>query len=125
MHDLFAALQSQGSGQQAASGADSDGDNDGSAASGTTGTPRNGYGASSMESKLQGLIQQLASSSSSASGTGTPNNSALATLQQDFQNLMSAQGASGSQATLGSFLQALSQNMQSTNPAGNIVSTQA
>ena len=132
MHDLFAAMRSQGSGQQTApaSGTDSDGDNDNSGVAGVTGTSRRGYGVGGIENKLQSLIQQLSSASPSASGsdsigTTSPNNSALTTLQQDFQNLMNAQGASGSQATLGSFLQTLVQNLHNANPAGNIVSTQA
>jgi hypothetical protein len=133
MHNLFAALQSQGGSQPAAAqgGADSDGDNDGGAASGVSGATGGGrqHGGGSLASKLQGLIQQLSASSgdtssSAASGTANPD-STLAALQQSFQNLVSAQGASGSQATLGSFLQTLAQDLPGASPAGNIVRTQA
>ncbi len=67
-----------------------------------------------IQSRLQSLILQLSSPSAGA-------NPANAALQQDFQNLLNAQGASGT--TLGSFLQALSQNLQGINPAGNLVNT--
>jgi hypothetical protein len=138
MHNLFAALQSQGGGQPAAAqgGADSDGDNDGGGASGVSAAAGGGrhHGGGNIASKLQSLIQQLSASSSgasasttagaTASGTDT-SNSALSALQQSFQNLLSSQGASGSQATLGSFLQTLAQDLPGANPAGNIVHTQA
>lgn len=114
MHDLFSALKSQGS------GADSQ---DGGVA-GVSGASGQKYGANNIESQLQSLIQQLSSSSSGSSGSSS-SNSASAPLQQDFQNMLSALGASGSQVTLGSFLQSLSQNLQGANPVGNIVSTQA
>lgn len=73
-------------------------------------------GASGIQSGLQDLIQQLSSSNASSSSADTA-------LQQSFQNLLSANGASGNQATLGSFLQTLSQNLQMANPSGNIVNT--
>ena len=140
MHNLFAALQSQGSGQPrtAQGGADSDGDNDGGSTSGVSGATgggrHHGGGAGSIASKLQSLIQQLSASSqgtsnstptslsTSASGATDP---ALTALQQSFQDLLSAQGVSGSQATLGSFLQALAQDLPGTKPTGNIVQAQA
>ena len=75
-----------------------------------------------MESKLQNLIQQLSSSSTTGSSSF---NSTTAALQQDFQNMLSALGASGSQASLGSFLQSLSQNLAGASPVGNLVNAQA
>lgn len=127
MHDLFSALRSTngGTSTSAASGSDSDGDQDGSGTSAVSSTSGRHYGASGIESKLQSLIQQLSSSSDSSSSGTSSSNSALAPLQQDFQNMLGALGASGSQATLGSFLQSLSQNLQGANPVGNLVSTQA
>ncbi|MBZ0090629.1 MAG: hypothetical protein K8F27_00180 [Sulfuricellaceae bacterium] len=124
VHDLFSAIRSQGNSQQTASAA-------GSGVSGIAGAANSGYGAGGLESNLQGLIQQLSASSSSSPDSGSSantssnNNSALAGLQQDFQNLANSLGASGSQATLSSFLQAFSQNLHNANPAGNIVNTQA
>lgn len=122
MHDLFAALRSQGSGATAPATNGSDGDNSG--ATGVANATSHKYGANGIESKLQNLISQLSSASSSTSGSSS-SNSALAPLQQDFQNMLSALGATGSQATLGSFLQSFSQNLQGANPAGNLVSTRA
>lgn len=138
MHDLFAALQSQVAGQPAVAqgGGDSDGDNDGGGASRVSAAAGGGrhQGAGNLASKLQSLIQQLSASSSGASSSSTPSagtsgagtaNQALSALQQSFQNLLSSQGASGSQATLGNFLQTLAQDLPGANPAGNIVHTQA
>lgn len=133
VHNLFAALQAQGAAQPgAAQGGDSDGDNDGSGASAAAGVARH-QGGGNIASRLQSLIQQLSASSSSTSGSSTSgttpttdtSSSVLAALQQSFQNLLSSQGASGSQATLGSFLQTLAQDLPGASPAGNIVQTQA
>jgi len=140
MQNLFASLQSQNSGQATASnsGTDSDGDRDGSSAasavSGASGKSHHGHhggGLSKMESGLQNLIQQISSSSSTASTTDATTASATATdstsssLQQSFQNLLAADGAAGSNASLTGFLQALSQNLQGATSSGNVVSTQA
>lgn len=134
MQNLFASLQSQGSGQTTSthSGTDSDGDSDGSGAapavSGASGGRHHGGhhggGLSKIESGLQNLMQQISSSSSSATGS-TASDSASSPLQQSFQNLLSADGASASNVTLASFLQTLSQNLQGATPTGNVVSTQA
>ncbi|GBL44687.1 hypothetical protein SFMTTN_0488 [Sulfuriferula multivorans] len=84
-----------------------------------------------MESGLQNLIQQISSSSSTASATDATTASTTATdstsssLQQSFQNLLAADGAAGSNASLTGFLQALSQNPQGATSSGNVVSTQA
>lgn len=134
MQNLFASLQSQGSGQTTSthSGTDSDGDSDGSGAasavSGASGgrhhVGHHGGGLSKIENGLQNLMQQISSSSSSATGS-TASDSASSPLQQSFQNLLTADGASGSNVTLASFLQTLSQNLQGATPTGNVVSTQA
>jgi len=83
-----------------------------------------------IEGGLQNLIQQLSSSSSadtsgsSTAGSGSSSsNSSLDALQQSFDNLLSADGKSGSGATLENFLQTLSQNMQGSLPTGNVIAT--
>ena len=73
-------------------------------------------GQGGIEGRLQGLIQQLSSPTSKSNSTDIA-------LQQNFQNLLSAQGASGSQASLSSFLQTLSQNLQGTNSVGGMINT--
>lgn len=152
MHNLFAALQGQGG--QTAQGAqttaqgssDGDGDSDGSAnekastaVSGATGSGRHHSGnLAKLESNLQSLIQQLSTSPSAAPTTGsseavsasggTPSTAATnaaAPLQQSYQNLLSALGASGKASSLGNFLQALSQNLQGIGTSGNVVNTHA
>ena len=128
MHDLFSALHAQNAGNAqttANGGADSDGDNDGSgnaAANGVHGY--HGHGAGGMhglESRLQSLIQQLATSDSASGSTGTSSGSVL---QQDFSNLLASMGATDSKTTLGDFLGTLYGNLQSGNP-GASVNTQA
>ncbi len=112
MQNLFAALHAQSAGSSGQPGAD--GDNDGSAAgaAGAMGGHHGGIG--KMEANLQSLIQQL-SSGASASPVD-------ASLQQSFQNLAGAQGSN--QASLTSFLQSLSQNLQGVGMTGNIVNSQ-
>ncbi|HUW29905.1 MAG TPA: hypothetical protein VMV97_15015 [Sulfuriferula sp.] len=134
MQNLFASLQSQGGGQTTAAngGTDSDGDRDGSGAasavSGASGSRHHGGhhggGLSKIESGLQNLMQQISSSGTSATDS-TASDSASSPLQQSFQNLLAADGASGSNVTLTSFLQTLAQNLQGATPTGNVVSTQA
>lgn len=134
MQNLFASLQSQGGGQTTAAngGTDSDGDRDGSGAasavSGVSGSRHHGGhhggGLSKIENGLQNLMQQISSSSASATDS-TASDSASSPLQQSFQNLLAADGASGSNVTLTSFLQTLAQNLQGATPTGNVVSTQA
>jgi hypothetical protein len=128
IHSLFAALQSQGSGQPAAAqgGSNSNVSSDSTSVSAATGHGHHhhGGGAGSIGSKLQSLIQELAASGSDTTGA-TQSDPALAALQQSFQNLLNVQGGSGNQATLGSFLQTLVQDLPGANPVGNIVSTQA
>ena len=134
MHDLFAALQQAQGQTQSNAGADSDGDNDGSSVSRTKAASY-----TNLTSGLQNLIQQLASGSTSPSGS-TTTNSPLSALQTDFQTLLSdAQKSSaggtnvsgtsnnGQSATLQSFLQNLlnTLNGQSSTAAalGSVVST--
>ena len=71
-----------------------------------------------LESQIQGLAQQLNASPAPAS------DGQLATLQQSFQNLVATQGGDAN-ASLGNFLQALSQNLQDVPPAGSLISTSA
>jgi hypothetical protein len=124
MHDLFAALQSQGGSDGTANGV-----------SGAHGGHHHhhGGGMAQMESNLQGLIQQVSSSSAnstsdssaSATTTATTSTSATTALEQSYQNLLSSLGATGSSSSLGGFLQALSQNLQGIGSSGNVVSTKA
>lgn len=131
MHDLFAALHSLSGGQSNAAGAsqtasnagaDSDGDSDGSgtpgAAEAVKGRGRHGGGLSTIENNLQTLIQQLSSSSTTTAAASS--NSALSSLQSDYQNLLGSVGASGNQASLASFLGAIAGNLQGSNPGLNI-----
>ncbi len=83
-----------------------------------------GGGDAQLAAELNALIAQTASSASSAdSGTGsslasaattaTPANAAPATaLDQSFKNLLSTLGVTGNNASLNSFLQAMSANVQ-------------
>jgi hypothetical protein len=133
MHDLFGALHAQGTGANQSGkahtttngGTDNDGDNDGSgsgAASGMHGYHhRGGGGMNGLESKLQNLIQQLATSDTTAGSASTPSGSVL---QQDFSNLLASMGITDAQTTLSDFLGTLYSNLQSGNPGAN-VSTQA
>ncbi len=131
MHDLFAALHSLSGGQSNAAGAsqtasnagtDSDGVSDGSgtpgAAEAVKGRGRHGGGLSTIENNLQTLIQQLSSSSTTTAAASS--NSALSSLQSDYQNLLGSVGASGNQASLASFLGAIAGNLQGSNPGLNI-----
>lgn len=71
-----------------------------------------------IENKLQTLIQQL-SSTNTPSTSGTTDTT-TSNLQQDFQSLLSAFGASGSNASLSNFLQAISDNLKGANPGLNV-----
>lgn len=83
-----------------------------------------------LESGLASLSQQLSATSdssasdSSSSGSSTSNPS-LDALQQSFNNLMAADGGSGSNATLQGFLQSLAQNLHGAPATGNVVATRA
>lgn len=136
--NLFAALQAQSAGQAgAAQGTGSSGDESGAnAVSGSSGGGghhhhHGGGGVGKLESGLQSLISELSSSSSqdatgsstSDSSSSSSSNSSLDALQQSFNNLLSADGASGSGATLSNFLQSLSQNLHGAPATGNVVST--
>ncbi len=137
---LFAALQAQSGGK---AGNSSNGNSSGSSASGANAISgasggggghhhhHGGGGVGKLESGLQNLIQQLSSSpGQDVTGSGTSDssssssaNSSLGALQQSFNNLLSADGASGSSATLSNFLQSLSQNLVGAPATGNVVST--
>jgi hypothetical protein len=143
MQSLFAALHAQ-SGTQAATSNNSAADNSsavGSVTSATTTTNNNavagtageghhhhhgGGGMGKLEGGLQNLIQQLSSSGQDASGSSTSSSSSSSTLdalQQSFNNLLSADGASGSNVSLTSFLQSLSQGLEGAPATGNVVTT--
>jgi hypothetical protein len=71
-----------------------------------------------MEARLQSLIQQISSGLSTSGGSQTA-------LEQSFRNLLSSLGESGGKATMGTFLQALSQALQGAGASGNVVNTLA
>lgn len=109
-----------------------------SGAAGASGTPHFHHGGKShLEADINSLLQQLSASDSSTDSTtdsstdsdtsasSGSDGSTVAQLQQSFQNLLSTLGASNDQASLGSFLQALENNLQGATPTGNIVSTKA
>ena len=136
LHDLFAALHSTGNGQGGQPNAatttgatDSDGDNDGSVASAASGAVGNGHhhhggGAGAIENKLQSLIQQLSSTSSTA--TAPSSGTSTSPLQQDFQNLLSSLGAGGNQSSLPDFLKAIAENLKTNGTSQGLnVSTVA
>jgi hypothetical protein len=115
MHDLFQAMRGSGSSGNTAS----------NASTASNSSAGNRYG--ELASKLEGLAQQL----NTSSGSGTLNN-----LQSSFNNLVKALGngsnsgnaqAASNAPTLQGFLQNLSQGLQggSLNPVGSLVSTAA
>ena len=117
MQQLFSVLQSQAAANSATSSA--------SAASATSsgGKHHHGHG---QGGGLQSLIQQLSASSTAASSaTSTAASANLASLQQSFNNLVSAVGGSGTKANLNSFLTALANDLSPAAHTGNLVSTQA
>ncbi len=77
-----------------------------------------------IAANLQLLVKQLNDNSRNAENNSS---SAIQSLQSVFQSILDAQGASttNGKATLGSFLQALAQNLQGQSPLGIIVNTQA
>ncbi|MCX7178652.1 MAG: hypothetical protein NTX56_07735, partial [Proteobacteria bacterium] len=93
---------------------------------------------SKNDSNKKKKIQQLSTSPSAAPTAGSPEavsasggatttaaTNSAAPLQQSYQNLLSALGASGKASSLGNFLQALSQNLQGIGTSGNVVNTHA
>src|SRR5450830_649812 len=138
---LFAALQAQ-NGTQSSSGTAGNTSSSTTSpsavasASGSGGSHHHHHGGvSQLESGLQGLIQQLGATSSSGSssstgtstgsGTSSSSNSAIDALQSSFSNLLAAVGQSGSGASLTTFLQNLSNNVQGATNTGNVVKTSA
>jgi hypothetical protein len=138
----MAAIQSQVSGQSSSGTAQASGHHH----------HHGGGGVGKLESGIQDILQQLSSASgataaASANSTGAAANTTgttasttgitgvtgtsgsangtIATLQTSFNNLLSADGISGSSTTLSSFLQSLEQNLQGSSVSGNVVQTQA
>ena len=129
VQNLLAAIQSQVSGASSSSGSGHHhhhgGGGLGKVESGiqdiinqlTSGSSRPGTGASSTGSTTSGAV-----TATTGSGTG---NSAVSALQSSFNNLLSADGISGSSATLTNFLQNLESNLQGSGTSGNVVKTTA
>ena len=111
---LFAALHAQSAGTGNAPGAGQGGEHH-----------HHGGGGGRLAAGLQSLAQQLSSSSSTPGTSGSGGSQALSDLQTSFDNLLAANGQSGSGATLSQFLQSLSQNLQGAASSGNVVSTKA
>ena len=140
---LFAALQSQISaqnGSNSGSNSNSSSGNSGSTASVTATGGHHGHhhggGISQLETGLQNLIQQLSSSASASSGnsgsatsgsstSASTSSSTLDALQQSFSNLLTAEGKSGSNVNLTTFLQTLNNSLHGAAQTGNIVTSSA
>lgn len=126
--DLFAALHASNGQRAAASrGRDADGDNDGTLSA--AGAPVNGYrsGQDGLAGRLQGLIERLAASdSTAAAGAGGSSDASLDKLKADFKTLLGAKGLSDNATTLGGFLQKIERNLQKNDPGdilGGVVNT--
>lgn len=117
MQTLLAALQPQGGGAA---------------------FPLGGHGLGGRESadqvgggriahRLQSLIQELQAPSRTAAPPSSSASSALASLQQSFNQLVSALGSpgGGNSASLGSFLNSLATDLAAKPSTGNLVSVQA
>ena len=74
--------------------------------------------AGNLDGRIQNLARHL------HSGSNIRGDGSLPALQQSFQDLVSTQGGNDS-ASLGTFLQALSQNLRDIPPAGSLISTSA
>ena len=126
--NLFAALQAQAGGAPA-SGSSSATTSSGAAPAGGHHHHHGGGGGGKISSGLDSLASQLTASSSDGSNTSTTDGSdssgsdPLSALQASFNNLLAANGQSGSSASLPQFLQTLSQNLQNAPATGNVVST--
>ncbi|MDA8163511.1 MAG: hypothetical protein M0017_00570 [Desulfobacteraceae bacterium] len=119
MQNLFAALQSAG-GQAAGDGSAGSGSSAVSGASVHGHHHHHGGGHGRLQASMQTLIQQLSASDSSSSNSSSTDTA----LQQSYQNLLSAQGASGNQTSLPSFLRSISQNLRGAGTMGNVIDTQ-
>ncbi len=107
LQNLMSALHAQNAPNAQASAGNTGGDGDGDGGGGRR---------AHLGGNLQSLIQQLSSNSSGA-------NASLSSLQQSFQDLLSASGNANSGASLTSFLQTFANNL--SGPSGNLVNTQA
>ncbi|MBV8665836.1 MAG: hypothetical protein JO269_05055 [Burkholderiaceae bacterium] len=129
--DLFGALQPGATGKPAVTaGAKTSpavAKKDGRPGAGSAASPSslsNGQlaGSNAIESRLQALIQQVGNES------GAPQDStdeALSALEQSYQGLLSAQGASATRPSLASFLQVLAQNLQDAPTTGTLLNVTA
>jgi hypothetical protein len=117
VHSLLAALKSQSDSSSAQPTASGGTTNTGGATNSQGGNPGSG-----LASELNSLIQSLNSTSAASS---TAASAADGTLQSSFNKLVADLGGSGSAASLTSFLQAFSTNIQSASALGNLVNGQA
>lgn len=117
--DLFDALQSvSNNGSGTKTGSDGDGDNDGSMIAGAVGEFHAKYkDGGGIDIKLGVLIQQLSSGNADPTAQGS---NILASLQQDFQNLMNSFGATNKNANLPDFLKTIADSLHGSNPGLNV-----
>lgn len=115
MQSLYAALQSE-SGTLPTLGTKSGAGQGGN---------RQGSGSSTIQGKVQRLLQQLSSPSgtSTADNVANSSNSTTDELQTSFNNLLSASDVTGGNANLQNFLQSLSQDLLGASPTGNVINT--
>jgi hypothetical protein len=134
---LFAALHAQSSGASSTVTPEkTEGTTavDGLSATGDSSRVRNRErgGVARLEKGLEGLLQKLnagaatTGTAAAADTTSTSSSSAsLSDLQKSFNNLLSADGATGTNDTLSNFLQTLVQKLDGAPPTGNVVNTKA
>jgi hypothetical protein len=112
---LVSALQSQGAATPTAAGTNA---TPTAATSASTPAPAASGGAQ-MKTALQDLINGASTTTGSTGGS-----SALASLQQSFQNLVATMGGSPN-ASLSGFLTNFASDLSGMNAVGNLVNTQA
>jgi hypothetical protein len=117
VHSLLAALKSQSGGDSAQHTA-----SDGTTSTGSVTNSQGGNPGSGLASDVDSLIQSLNNTSADSS---TTTSSADSTLQTSFNKLVADLGGSSGAASLTSFLQSFSANIQSASALGNLVNAQA
>jgi hypothetical protein len=117
VHSLLAALKSQSDGNSAQHTASDGTTNTGGVTSSQGGNPGSG-----LASDVNSLIQSLNNTSADSS---TTTSSADGKLQTSFNKLVADLGGNSGAASLTSFLQSFSTNIQSASALGNLVNAQA
>jgi hypothetical protein len=129
IQNLVSALQSQGAATATATGTSATP----TAAAAATASPTAPSSGGHMKAALQDLIDEVdgtgsstagATASSASTAGANTSSSALASLQQSFQSLVSTMGGS-SNASLSGFLTNFASDLSGMNAVGNLVNTQA